>query len=69
MIVVDGVAAGVSPEDIAIREAIVAEMAGKTVVMSLTSDDAARNCDHVIMVSDDGTAKDGAPGSMLEPAS
>ena len=68
MIVVDGVAAGVSPEDIAIREAIVAEMEGKTVVMSLTSDDAARNCDHVIMVSDDGTAKDGAPASMLEPA-
>jgi len=68
MVVIDGVAAGVTPEETAIREAVVAEMEGKTVVMSLTTDDAARTCDHVIMVSDDGTAKDGAPASMLDPA-
>ncbi len=68
MVVIDGVAAGVSPEDDAIREAIVAEMAGKSVVMSLTTEGAARKCDHIIMVSDDGTAKDGATASMLEPA-
>ncbi len=69
MIVIDGVAAGVSPEDQSIRDEIVAEMAGKTTIMMLSSDDAARKCDHIIMISDDGTAKDGATASMLKPAS
>lgn len=69
MIVIDGVAASASPEDAAIRRSILEEMDGKTVVMSLTSEDAAQDCDHLIIVSDDGTAKDGASGSKAEPVS
>ncbi len=67
MIVIDGVAAGTSDEDQAIRDEIVGEMAGKTVVMSLTAYDAARKCDHIIVVNNDGTAKDGAAESILKP--
>lgn len=67
-LVIDGVAGGPSPEDGAIRAAIRDEMLDKTLVMMLSDEDAARDCDHVILVSNDGTAKDGASGSMLEPA-
>ncbi|MEM7271296.1 MAG: hypothetical protein AAF401_18830 [Pseudomonadota bacterium] len=67
-IILDSVANSGSEEDANIRKSILEEMAGKTVVMSLTDEDAARAADHVIRVSDDGKASDGAPSSMLEPA-
>ena len=49
-------------------KAIRAEMADRTVVMSIADIDAARACDHVISVGSDGTTKEGAPASMLESA-
>ena len=65
ILVVDGVAAGGSDDDIAIRAAIREEMAGKTVIIACSDVDAAREGDHVIQVSDAGSAKDGAPAQML----
>ena len=68
LIILDGVASGAGAESDGIREAIRAEMADRTVVMSIADIDAARACDHVISVGSDGTTKEGAPASMLESA-
>lgn len=65
-LIVNGVAAGPSDDDAALRRAIRAEMAGRTLVMALTFVDAAMEFDHVIRVEADGTISEGAPTQMLE---
>ena len=68
LIVLDGVAGGAGDDAEKLREVIRSEMAGRTVVIAVTDDEAARAADHVISIGSDGTAKEGAPSSMLESA-
>ena len=68
LIILDGVAGGGGEEDAKIREAVRGEMAGRTVVIAMSDVEAARESDHVISVGSDGTAKEGAPASILESA-
>lgn len=68
LMIMDGVFAGSAPEDVAIRNAVREEMAGRTVIMTVNDPADAKDADHVIVVSDAGTAKDGAPSAVLANA-
>lgn len=68
ILIIDGIAAGGTPEDAALRETLKADMEGGTLVMAIGDVDAARAADHLIRINDDGTAADGAPADLLESA-
>ncbi len=68
ILILDGIAAGSSAEDVALRATIMEEMGGKTVIIGLNDAESARSCDHVIMISNDGSAREGAPSAVLANA-
>lgn len=68
LMIVDGVAGGPTPEEKAIRDAIREEMAGATVVITLSDNSLAMDADHVILVTNAGTTTDGPPAEVLASA-
>lgn len=68
ILIVNGVAAGPSPEEADVRAAIRAETAGRTLVMALAAPEAAAEFDHAILVKPDGSLREGPPAKVLDAA-